>query len=71
MATAEALYDAIHETIAQFVATDDADISAFELIGVLEHVKHDVLAAGDGFDADDVDDIDDADDFDPADELAA
>lgn len=45
--SASDLYDAIHGTIAECVAADDCDLSTFELIGVLEQVKHDVLNAGD------------------------
>jgi hypothetical protein len=47
MSAAEILYDAIHEAIAEAVAADASDISAFELIGVIEQVKHDLLTAGD------------------------
>ncbi len=47
MSAAEVLYDAIHEAIAEAVSADNSDLSAFELIGVIEQVKHDLLAAGD------------------------
>lgn len=46
------LYEAIHETIAEQVATDEA-ITPFELLGVLEQIKHDILTAGDLEDDDD------------------
>ncbi len=47
MSAAEVLYDAIHEAIAEHVSAEDSDLSAFELIGVIEQVKHDLLTAGD------------------------
>lgn len=43
--SAATLYEAIHETIAEQVALDDP-LSTFELLGVIEQVKFDVLAAG-------------------------
>jgi hypothetical protein len=53
--SAATLYEAIHETIAEQVQIDDP-LSTFELLGVIEQVKYDVLLAGD----DDDDDILDA-----------
>lgn len=44
--SAETLYEAIHETIAEQVELDDP-LSTFELLGVIEQVKADVLAAND------------------------
>jgi hypothetical protein len=56
--SAASLYDAIHETIAEVVSTDES-MNPFELIGVLEQVKHDLLTAGDlDDDSDDADDLD-------------
>jgi hypothetical protein len=64
MSAAETLYVSIHETIER-ISAENSGFSAFELIGVLEQVKHDLLTAGD------LDDDDDEAEFDPADELAA
>jgi hypothetical protein len=47
MSAAEVLYDAIHEAIAECIAANESGLSAFELIGVIEQVKHDLLTAGD------------------------
>jgi len=63
MSAAETLYISIHETIER-ISAENSGFSAFELIGVIEQVKHDLLTAGD------LDDDDEAE-FDPADELAA
>lgn len=69
--TAADLYDAIDETIAAHVAVDGSTISAFEVIGVLEQIKHDLLSAGDYADDGEETLEDDDEGFDPADELAA
>lgn len=44
--SAATLHNAIHDTIAEHVALDETT-TPFDLLGVLEQVKHDILTAGD------------------------